>query len=147
MENCADIVFPNTTYPCNRVSCGREWVTDNWSRCSVSCGVGVQKRYIFCGSIAENLNPAECSASPPATTRVCSQQNCPPNACVDKISLCTRGATERTCRYRGYQFMCCATCSKFQTWNVFELFLSNNWHKYILRKAIEAFHIIFCVFM
>lgn len=32
MDNCADIVFPNTTFPCNRVSCGREWVTDNWSR-------------------------------------------------------------------------------------------------------------------
>jgi hypothetical protein len=45
-------------------------------KCSVTCGVGVQRRYIYCGSIAENLNPSECSEPTPDTTKVCSQPEC-----------------------------------------------------------------------
>lgn len=41
MENCANIVFPNTTYPCNRVSCGRQWVAGEWGRvCSILLFIG-----------------------------------------------------------------------------------------------------------
>ncbi|XP_062607950.1 LOW QUALITY PROTEIN: A disintegrin and metalloproteinase with thrombospondin motifs 3-like [Saccostrea cucullata] len=114
MEHCRDILFPNRTYPCNRTPCPREWVTDNWGRCSVSCGVGVQRRYIFCGSIEENLNPSECPGTRPVTTKVCSQPECRSEVCVDRISLCSRGATRSTCRYRGYKFMCCASCKRFR---------------------------------
>lgn len=37
MEYCSTIVFPNTTFPCNRVPCTRQWITDDWGRvCAIN---------------------------------------------------------------------------------------------------------------
>jgi hypothetical protein len=36
MDYCNNIVFPNTTFPCNRVACTRQWVTDDWGRVGAS---------------------------------------------------------------------------------------------------------------
>uniref|UniRef100_A0A670ZHY5 ADAM metallopeptidase with thrombospondin type 1 motif 7 n=1 Tax=Pseudonaja textilis TaxID=8673 RepID=A0A670ZHY5_PSETE len=48
-DKCQHLTKPEATAACNReVLCLAPWATGNWSKCSVTCGKGTQRRPVFC---------------------------------------------------------------------------------------------------
>ncbi|KAF7637452.1 hypothetical protein Mgra_00003195 [Meloidogyne graminicola] len=96
------------------ILCKKEWKTTNWSDCSVNCGIGEQKRKVYCAEIDNNgqqqkqLNDQHCwHLKKPLEIRLCNINSCPEWAIGDwgicqKIN-CGRGIRSRQveCRSEG----------------------------------------------
>ncbi|KAJ7997853.1 hypothetical protein DPEC_G00216470 [Dallia pectoralis] len=76
-EHCSHLARPRTQKACRAQGCPR-WKVNRWSMCSVSCGVGVQTREVFCrlkatGRVTEEFCGAH---SRPASTQPCQTTEC-----------------------------------------------------------------------
>ncbi|XP_026712235.1 ADAMTS-like protein 3 isoform X1 [Athene cunicularia] len=71
-----------TTKPCAKVDCPPQLVVGEWSKCSVSCGVGIQRRKLACQNLTAKgqyvtLNGSMCSGlSPSLLVRSCQMNAC-----------------------------------------------------------------------
>ncbi|CAK5006655.1 unnamed protein product [Meloidogyne enterolobii] len=92
----------------------KEWQTTNWSDCSVSCGLGEQKRNVYCAEVDDkgqqqkHLNDQHCWHSKrPVEIRQCNIGACPEWAIGDwgqcSKAICGRGIRSRPveCRAEG----------------------------------------------
>ncbi|KFO81131.1 A disintegrin and metalloproteinase with thrombospondin motifs 7, partial [Cuculus canorus] len=72
--DCQHLSKPDATAPCHReVPCPSQWAVGNWSKCSVTCGNGTQKRPVYCS----NSTGAACDpAERPSSETVCSLPQC-----------------------------------------------------------------------
>ncbi|XP_064617882.1 A disintegrin and metalloproteinase with thrombospondin motifs 14-like isoform X2 [Liolophura sinensis] len=108
----------NLTRPCQLlVPCTGTWVKSAWSRCSTTCGTGVQTRRVNC----EYYEPTEyfsCDGVPPSTTQTCEQSPCrkiQTGQCTDSSKMCRTRTTARLCQLRGFRKLCCQACKKYNT--------------------------------
>ncbi|XP_013920681.1 PREDICTED: A disintegrin and metalloproteinase with thrombospondin motifs 7 [Thamnophis sirtalis] len=75
---CQHLTKPETTAACNReVLCLALWVTGNWSKCSVTCGKGTQRRPVFC--------PTDTRAKCDPAERPASERDCWASACWNRM--------------------------------------------------------------
>ncbi|KAL0968043.1 hypothetical protein UPYG_G00261570 [Umbra pygmaea] len=76
-KHCSNVSRPRTQKACRAQGCP-SWKVNRWSKCSVSCGAGFQKRDVYCrtkatGKVKEEL----CGATDrPATTQSCQAAEC-----------------------------------------------------------------------
>ncbi|XP_032089321.1 A disintegrin and metalloproteinase with thrombospondin motifs 7 isoform X2 [Thamnophis elegans] len=77
-NKCQHLTKPETTAACNReVLCLALWVTGNWSKCSVTCGKGTQRRPVFC--------PTDTRAKCDPAERPASERDCWASACWNRM--------------------------------------------------------------
>ncbi|KAM4676372.1 ADAMTS-like protein 3 [Discoglossus pictus] len=83
---------PAMTRVCNTKLCPPRWQTSSWSRCSATCGVGIQTRDVYCSSHAEfsNNSDQECSDTKPSALQPCNQKDCPPAWHTGEWQQCSR---------------------------------------------------------
>ncbi|XP_064620255.1 ADAMTS-like protein 3 isoform X2 [Lineus longissimus] len=67
---------------CDIGACTPEWVNEDWSECSQSCGKGIRVRDVFCGlrkpsGMFKRLDLSRCATKRPEATRQCNEGNCP----------------------------------------------------------------------
>ncbi|XP_076667880.1 thrombospondin type-1 domain-containing protein 4 [Andrena cerasifolii] len=113
---------PPSEQVCRPSACTPEWFTSDWSKCSVTCGTGVQTRLVRC--ILEGVGGANClEASRPTGQQQCSLDLCkkdllpspsrPPkkaydsSECVDKHPNCALVVKNGLCRIKYYKYSCC----------------------------------------
>uniref|UniRef100_A0A8C8RHX3 ADAM metallopeptidase with thrombospondin type 1 motif 20 n=1 Tax=Pelusios castaneus TaxID=367368 RepID=A0A8C8RHX3_9SAUR len=99
-ENCRHLKKPRTHKVCRAVRCPA-WKANRWKECSVTCGVGIQQRDVYCRLKGRGrINEAVCNndAKPP------SQKPCWLPACV------IEKGTEK-----GNKNDCSASCRKKET--------------------------------
>ncbi|NXQ66740.1 ATS7 metalloproteinase, partial [Quiscalus mexicanus] len=72
--DCQHLTKPDATMPCHpEVPCPSPWALGNWSKCSVTCGNGTQRRPVHCS----NSTGAPCDpAQRPSPERLCSLPQC-----------------------------------------------------------------------
>lgn len=78
---CSDPIPVPTVIKCNTHPCPPKpvWKTENWSRCSKSCGAGHQKRIVICVNkhTDKQMRDVHCHVSTkPDVTRLCNTQAC-----------------------------------------------------------------------
>ncbi|KAJ8304904.1 hypothetical protein KUTeg_018487 [Tegillarca granosa] len=78
---CRSLTTPYAqTVECNNQPCNSRWEAGDWSSCSVTCGVGFEKRKVDCvQEISPNafVSADDCEqADEPPDTRSCQRQNC-----------------------------------------------------------------------
>uniref|UniRef100_A0A7N8WWB8 ADAM metallopeptidase with thrombospondin type 1 motif 20 n=1 Tax=Mastacembelus armatus TaxID=205130 RepID=A0A7N8WWB8_9TELE len=76
-EHCSHLPRPRTQKTCRAQGCP-SWKTNRWRECSVTCGVGVQSRDVYCrlkgtGRVPEDLCDAH---QRPAVARPCQTAEC-----------------------------------------------------------------------
>ncbi|XP_068131428.1 ADAMTS-like protein 3 isoform X2 [Hyperolius riggenbachi] len=83
---------PAMTRACNTKLCPPRWQTGPWSRCSATCGVGIQTRDVHCSGLTESSNNSEqdCSGKKPSALQPCNQIDCPPAWHVEDWQQCSR---------------------------------------------------------
>ncbi|XP_074901238.1 ADAMTS-like protein 3 isoform X1 [Buteo buteo] len=80
-DTCLEPKLP-TSKPCAKVDCPPQLVVGEWSKCSVSCGVGIQRRKLACQNLTAKgqyvtLNGSMCSGlSPSLLVRTCQMNAC-----------------------------------------------------------------------
>eukprot|EP00062_Callorhinchus_milii_P018849 gi/632972737/ref/XP_007902806.1/ PREDICTED: A disintegrin and metalloproteinase with thrombospondin motifs 14-like [Callorhinchus milii] len=65
---------PDGRRPCNRAPCPAQWRTGAWSKCSVTCGEGIQQRQVVCR--ANDNSIGHCEGKKPETVQVCKMVLC-----------------------------------------------------------------------
>ncbi|KAK3091740.1 hypothetical protein FSP39_022267 [Pinctada imbricata] len=118
MSHCDGLSLPQHDIPCNRKACPASyvWKYSDWSTCSVSCGMGIQSRQVYCTDTSRTVSNSLCSRSAPVNSKVCNQPPCPcKTRCRDRIKICQRSASKRKCSYKGYKKMCCASCRRYNS--------------------------------
>ncbi|XP_043841836.1 A disintegrin and metalloproteinase with thrombospondin motifs 7 [Dromiciops gliroides] len=74
-EDCHPMPKPEATQSCNEdIPCPASWGVGNWSECSVSCGMGIHSRTVFCTN--ETGTPCDPTQKPISET-ACSLPPCP----------------------------------------------------------------------
>ncbi|XP_045191522.2 A disintegrin and metalloproteinase with thrombospondin motifs 18-like isoform X2 [Mercenaria mercenaria] len=75
---CKHLQKPVTRQRCNEQECPPDWHAADWSKCSVSCGMGTQVRKVTCRSAKGRkiLPESMCHTSSPVTTQVCELRAC-----------------------------------------------------------------------
>uniref|UniRef100_A0A674EQY4 ADAMTS like 3 n=1 Tax=Salmo trutta TaxID=8032 RepID=A0A674EQY4_SALTR len=70
---------------CNPEPCPPRWEVTAWTRCSASCGVGIQTRSVFCMRVLSveqqdsvSVSEKECREFKPSILQPCNQVHCPP---------------------------------------------------------------------
>ncbi|XP_076635989.1 thrombospondin type-1 domain-containing protein 4 [Colletes latitarsis] len=112
---------PATEQTCSVPVCRPEWFTSSWSKCSTTCGTGVQTRLVRC--ILEGVEDSNCPEDARPTERLeCSLKSCekeistpskPPkkayetSECVDKHPNCALVVKNGLCRIKYYKYSCC----------------------------------------
>ncbi|XP_063105994.1 A disintegrin and metalloproteinase with thrombospondin motifs 17 isoform X1 [Cavia porcellus] len=129
---CDASTRPKDEEPCEDYSGCYEWKTGDWSKCSSTCGKGLQSRVVQCMHKVTGRHGSECpSISKPAAYRQCHQEVCNDKINVNTITSprlaaltykCTRDQWTVYCRVireknlcqdmRWYQ-RCCQTCRDF----------------------------------
>lgn len=106
---------------CRASACSSEWFTSDWSKCSVTCGDGVQTRLVRC--ILEGVGSSNCPQNTkPLELQRCNSEPCkkdlqpaikPPkkvhdaSECVDKYPNCPLVVKNGLCRIKYYKYSCC----------------------------------------
>ncbi|XP_003494060.1 thrombospondin type-1 domain-containing protein 4-like [Bombus impatiens] len=113
---------PANEQVCRASACTPTWFTSNWSKCSVTCGTGVQTRLVRC--ILEGVSNSNCEdVAKPSGHQQCSLDPCkkdpsssskPPkkayeasSECVDKHPNCALVVKNGLCRIKYYKYSCC----------------------------------------
>ncbi|XP_042845136.1 A disintegrin and metalloproteinase with thrombospondin motifs 17 [Panthera tigris] len=129
---CDASMRPKAEEACEDYSGCYEWKTGDWSKCSSTCGKGLQSRVVQCMHKVTGRHGNECPAlSKPAAYRQCHQEVCNDKINVNTITSprlaaltykCTRDQWTVYCRVireknlcqdmRWYQ-RCCQTCRDF----------------------------------
>ncbi|TMS01963.1 ADAMTS-like protein 1 [Larimichthys crocea] len=87
---------PANRQPCAKQECPPQWVTTDWSQCSVTCGNGIQRLQSVCRKQGEDgghwtVNPENCSLmARPTRIRPCSLRHCENSAKPDPTILAQR---------------------------------------------------------
>ncbi|XP_026209246.1 ADAMTS-like protein 1 isoform X2 [Anabas testudineus] len=71
--------IPANQQPCAKQECPPQWVTTNWSECSVTCGSGIQRRQTVCRKQGDDqaVDSNNCSLkAQPVKIRPCSLRLC-----------------------------------------------------------------------
>ncbi|ESP05262.1 hypothetical protein LOTGIDRAFT_152088 [Lottia gigantea] len=73
--------IPMSKRNCNTQFCPARWMTRDWSKCSTSCGVGIQNRRAFCVKSPivgrqVTVSDTECMGPKPITSRECHLGKC-----------------------------------------------------------------------
>uniref|UniRef100_A0A674JXE1 Uncharacterized protein n=1 Tax=Terrapene triunguis TaxID=2587831 RepID=A0A674JXE1_9SAUR len=73
---------PQLLKACNLEPCPPRWEIGKWSSCSLTCGVGLQTRDVFCSHLLsretnETLPETFCSALRPVAQQACKNKDCP----------------------------------------------------------------------
>ncbi|XP_037688836.1 A disintegrin and metalloproteinase with thrombospondin motifs 17 isoform X2 [Choloepus didactylus] len=130
--NCDASRRPKAEAACEDYSGCYEWKTGDWSKCSATCGKGLQSRVVQCMHKVTGRHGNECPAlAKPAAYRQCHQEVCNDKINVNTITSprlaaltykCTRDQWTVYCRVireknlcqdmRWYQ-RCCQTCRDF----------------------------------
>ncbi|OCU00941.1 hypothetical protein XELAEV_18006720mg [Xenopus laevis] len=70
---------------CNMEACPPRWEIGNWSACSLTCGVGLQTRDVFCSHLLSRetnetvvLGDDFCRQTKPTLVQACNRFDCPP---------------------------------------------------------------------
>jgi len=121
MIHCRYLAAPVMSMACNRKNCLSEWRTGAWSRCSTSCGLGVQRRQIACGGPNNRNDSSFCFPEIPITHRPCVIVSCPgdvryplPKPCnSDYSDVCPATKRSSLCNHRSYSRVCCKTCEHY----------------------------------
>ncbi|XP_028830686.1 A disintegrin and metalloproteinase with thrombospondin motifs 19-like, partial [Denticeps clupeoides] len=131
-KKCDLSTFPREVEECEDYSKCYVWRTGDWSKCSVTCGKGMQSRVIQCMHKITGRHGNECfSSEKPAAYRPCHQQPCNQRINVNTITSprlaaltfkCLQDQWPVYCRVireknlctdmRWYQ-RCCETCRDF----------------------------------
>ncbi|XP_036052718.1 A disintegrin and metalloproteinase with thrombospondin motifs 17 [Onychomys torridus] len=129
---CDASTRPKAEEVCEDYSGCYEWKTGDWSKCSSTCGKGLQSRVVQCMHKVTGRHGSECpTLSKPAAYRQCHQEVCNDKINVNTITSprlaaltykCTRDQWTVYCRVireknlcqdmRWYQ-RCCQTCRDF----------------------------------
>ncbi|XP_076315655.1 ADAMTS-like protein 2 [Tachypleus tridentatus] len=116
---CNEGDHPLTVRACgDRPNCPPVWVPQEWSKCSVNCGFGVQRRLVICGAVRNTefrkLGDTSCRhLNKPASLRRCRQELCKPEWFTTPWSKCSstcgRGvrAREVRCFHNGHSAKGC----------------------------------------
>ncbi|KAJ8398300.1 hypothetical protein AAFF_G00428700 [Aldrovandia affinis] len=77
---------PAMTRICNPDPCPPRWEFTPWTRCSATCGVGIQTRSVFCTRLQSqdpgdtvSVPDGQCWEFKPPVLRPCNQVDCPPS--------------------------------------------------------------------
>ncbi|RMC19293.1 hypothetical protein DUI87_03900 [Hirundo rustica rustica] len=77
---------PQLLKACGVDSCPPRWEIGNWSTCSLTCGVGLQTRDVFCSHLLSRetnetviLADELCSKPKPSLVQACNHFDCPPS--------------------------------------------------------------------
>ncbi|XP_048854752.1 A disintegrin and metalloproteinase with thrombospondin motifs 3 isoform X2 [Brienomyrus brachyistius] len=98
---------PESRRPCNRQLCPAQWRTGTWSKCSVTCGEGMEHRLVTCPT------GGQCSGDKPEAIRPCKRSLCHDEQCTgDKSIFCQMEVLARYCSIPDYNKLCCESCSK-----------------------------------
>ncbi|XP_026786423.3 ADAMTS-like protein 3 isoform X1 [Pangasianodon hypophthalmus] len=109
---CDESLKPRTIMRmCNPQPCPARWEVSMWNACSVSCGVGLQTRSVWCvrsvgANHSEPASNSECQGPRPTEVQACNQVQCVPTWETDEwqecSSSCGRGTQRRKvyCRQR-----------------------------------------------
>ncbi|KAM9312600.1 ADAMTS-like protein 3 [Gastrophryne carolinensis] len=81
---------PAMTRACNTKLCPARWKTGQWSRCSATCGVGIQIRDVHCLAESSNNSEEQCEDKKPSALQPCNQIDCPPAWHVEDWQQCSR---------------------------------------------------------
>ncbi|KZC12893.1 Thrombospondin type-1 domain-containing protein 4, partial [Dufourea novaeangliae] len=116
-NNCTGVSRPANEQSCRASPCTPEWFTSDWSKCSATCGTGVQTRLVRC--IHEGVGNTMCTeATRPTERQQCSLESCkkdltapskPPkkayetSQCVDKYTNCELVVKTGLCRIQYYK--------------------------------------------
>ncbi|XP_030650096.1 ADAMTS-like protein 3 [Chanos chanos] len=79
---------------CSPEPCPVRWEVTPWTRCSTSCGVGLQTRSVWCmrmlaGERTERMNSRQCQEPRPPEVQACNQVECPPSWEVEEWQPCS----------------------------------------------------------
>ncbi|XP_065103608.1 A disintegrin and metalloproteinase with thrombospondin motifs 13 isoform X2 [Paramisgurnus dabryanus] len=78
-DRCESGRKPPVAAPCYTQACSFQWVVNNWTECSVSCGYGIQSRTVSCMGPSSPLpvTPFLCLHLPkPITIQACYSSDC-----------------------------------------------------------------------
>ncbi|XP_029942955.1 ADAMTS-like protein 1 isoform X2 [Salarias fasciatus] len=87
---------PASQQPCGKTDCPPQWITTNWTQCSVTCGNGIQTLQAICRKPGANgqystVDPKDClEATRPIQIRQCSLRHCENGAKPDPSILAQR---------------------------------------------------------
>ncbi|XP_072284991.1 ADAMTS-like protein 4 isoform X2 [Pyxicephalus adspersus] len=75
---CSNRLRPSTNEACDMGPCVRSWFHNEWSStCSSECGMGIQRRSVFClSSSASDESQEACGGTKPSDMRVCNSGPC-----------------------------------------------------------------------
>ncbi|XP_018423624.1 PREDICTED: ADAMTS-like protein 4 [Nanorana parkeri] len=75
---CSNRLQPRTNEACDMGPCVRSWFHNEWSStCSSECGMGIQRRAVFClSSSALDESQESCAGTKPSDMRVCNSGSC-----------------------------------------------------------------------
>ncbi|XP_063311313.1 ADAMTS-like protein 1 isoform X2 [Pelobates fuscus] len=82
---------------CNMEACPSRWEIGNWSSCSLTCGVGLQTRDVFCSHLLSRetnetvvLGDNFCKQHKPTMVQACNRFDCPPVWYPSEWKLCSQ---------------------------------------------------------
>ncbi|XP_052003679.1 ADAMTS-like protein 3 [Xyrauchen texanus] len=86
---------------CNPQPCPARWEVSAWNPCSVSCGVGLQTRSVFCvravkGNHTEQASSKDCVDTKPPELQACNQVMCLPSWEAEEWQQCSHSCGRGT---------------------------------------------------
>ncbi|XP_033028892.1 ADAMTS-like protein 1 [Lacerta agilis] len=88
---------PQLLKACNLEPCPPRWETGQWSSCSLTCGVGLQTRDVFCSHLLSRetnetviLADGLCHKPQPILVQACNRFDCPPSWYLSEWQQCSQ---------------------------------------------------------